>query len=384
MTSHKMVKTIAQISSTSGDAEEIKISINGKEIFFRTAKFINPSCDFAIWATLPIAMRQGGILQIQGTTSKAARDNAERISIIWSTWLPKKFKPIRVTSDGFLDAEPSMGAKSLMLYSGGVDSTFALKRYVEEGHEKPDVLTIHGMDYQQSDKAKFERLKKRTADFRAKYSDESIEVISNAASTMRRFGVASDIGHGFQLFATLFLFDATHNIGLIAADYTVPQDYLTIPWGTNSLTNALFYGTRMHIKTLSNDVTRGEKLRQLHSDDLALKTLSFCKNYSVRPDNCGTCTKCVRTKAMFHAAGLTVPDIFRIKGYHAEDLKFIDLSKPSEIAFCLDILAMAREAGTLSDFQMIADHIFENRRPSKFQRIMKKGEAYFRGAKTNG
>lgn len=384
MTTRHMVKTTANISSTSGDVEEIKVSIRGKEIFFRTSKFVNPSCDFAIWATLPIAMRQGGILQIEGPTSQAARDLAERISIIWSTWLPKKFKPIRVTSDRYPEAEPSGSAKSLMLYSGGVDSTFALKRYVEEGNAKPDILTIHGMDYQQSDKAKFEKLQNRTAAFRAKYSDESIEVKSNAASIMRRFGVASDIGHGFQLFATLFLFDATHNLGLIAADYTVSQDYLTIPWGTNSLTNELFAGLRMQISTLSNDVTRGEKLRQLHSDDLALKTLSFCKNYSVRPDNCGTCTKCVRTKAMFHAAGLSVPDIFRIKGYNAEDLRFIDLSKPSEIAFCLDILAIAREAGTLKDFQMIADHIFENRRPSKFQRLLKKGEAYFRGAKTNG
>lgn len=87
---------------------------------------------------------------------------------------------------------------------------------------------------------------------------------------------------------------------------------------------------------------------------------------------------------MFHAAGLEVPDIFRIKGYHAEDLKFIDLSKPSEIAFCLDILAIAREAGTSQDFQMISDSIFENNRPTKFQRLMKKGEAYFRGVKTNG
>lgn len=34
MTIHKMAKTIAQISSTSGDVEEIIISISGREIFF--------------------------------------------------------------------------------------------------------------------------------------------------------------------------------------------------------------------------------------------------------------------------------------------------------------------------------------------------------------
>jgi len=142
MTTRHMVKTTANISSTSGDVEKIKVSIRGKEIFFRTSKFVNPSCDFAIWATLPIAMRQGGLLQIEGPTSQAARDLAERISIIWSTWLPKKFKPIRVTSDRYPEAEPSGSAKSLMLYSGGVDSTFALKRYVEEGNAKPEVVLL--------------------------------------------------------------------------------------------------------------------------------------------------------------------------------------------------------------------------------------------------
>ena len=336
------------------------------------------SNDFAIWASLPIAMRYGGVLQINGATSAIAREKAEQLSVIWSTWMPKTFRPVRVTSAGFADAGAGSSDRALMLYSGGVDSTFALKRYVEEGNPKPDLLTIHGMDYCREDHERFEKLKKRTERFREIYAGENIEVRSNAASIMRHFGVSPSIGHGFQLFSTLFLFDAAYGCGLISADFTTSQDYLTVPWGTNSLTNSLFQGSRMHIDTLSNDITRGEKLRQLYSDNLALNTLSFCTNYSVRPDNCGTCSKCVRTKAMFHAAGLEIPDIFLISGFDANDLRFLDLTKPIENVFCTDVLELARQSGRLGDFKLIADQLYSKKKQTKLSRFKTKVEAKMR------
>ena len=377
-------KTVVTVSSSTGDKEKITLSVRGREIFYETSEWVNPSCDFALWVALPIAMRFGGVLQINGATSSIAREKAEQLSVIWSTWMPKTFRPVRVTSTGFPDTETGASDRALMLYSGGVDSTFALKRYVEEGNPKPDLLTIHGMDYRREDHERFEKLKERTARFRETYAGESIEVRSNAASIMRRFGVSSSIGHGFQLFSTLFLFDSTHGAGLISADFTTSQDYLTIPWGTNSLTNPMFQGNRMYIETLSNDVTRGEKLCQLHSDKLALNTLSFCKNYSVRPDNCGTCSKCVRTKAMFHAAGLDIPDIFLIDGFNANDLRFLDLSKPIEVAFCADVLDLARQSGRTVDFKIISDQIYSKKKQTKLARFKAKAEAYLRGKKANG
>lgn len=374
-------KTEVSIASTSSDVERIVLHIRGREMFFETEHMVNPSSDFAIWASLPIAMRYGGVLQVNGATSAVARQNAEDISVIWSTWMPKLFRPLRVVSPGFVEPDRKQSGKDLMLYSGGVDSTFALKRHVEAGNPAPDLLTIHGMDYRRQDHERFHKLRERTSRFRELYAGDSIEVRSNAASVMRRFGISSSIGHGFQLFATLFLFDHQYDQGLIASDFTTSQDYLTIPWGTNSLTNPMFVGERMKISTLSNDVTRGEKLRRLHSDELSLRTLSFCKNYSVRPDNCGTCSKCVRTKAMFHAAGLEIPKIFLIEGFDANDLRFLDLSKPIEVAFCVDVLNLARESGRLDDFTIISDQLFSKTKPSKFSRFRSKVEAHLRGSR---
>ena len=176
-------------------------------------------------------------------------------------------------------------------------------------------------------------MKDRTALFREKNAGKSIEVRSNAASVMRRFGVSSAIGHGFQLFSSLFLFDYSHQNGLIAADFNFAQDILTVPWGTNSLTNPMFTGNRMQIKTLANDMTRGEKLKILNKDKIALNTLSFCKNYSIRPNNCGTCQNACEQKLCFTLRA-DIPDIFLIGGFNVTDLRFLDLSKSIEVAFC--------------------------------------------------
>ena len=376
-------KTIVTVTSEPDNIGNIILSIRGREMFFETSEWVNPSCDFAIWAALPIAMRYGGTLQINGSTSTLARRNAEDLSVIWSTWMPKLFRPVVVLSEGYIEAaEVNCEAENaLMLYSGGVDSTYALRRFVDEGNAPPDLLTIHGMDYRRTDHERFQKLQERTALFRQKHAGKSIEVRSNAASVMRRFGVSSSIGHGFQLFSTLFLFDCNYKTGLIAADFNFKQDYLTIPWGTNSLTNPLFVGSRMKIQTLANDVTRGEKLKSLYSDSIALRTLSFCKNYSVRPDNCGTCSKCVRTKAMFHAAGLDIPDIFLIGGFDVADLKFLDLSKPIEVAFCTDVLKLARASGRESDFDAISAQLFSMKKKTKLASISSKIQAYLRGIK---
>lgn len=374
-------RTVATIASSSAELEQVVLRVRGHEMFFETTHRLDPTADFAVWASLPIAMRYGGVLQVNGATSTAARQNAENLSVIWSTWMPQLFRPVRVVSQGFPEPELKRSGKDLMLYSGGVDSTFALQRYVESGNPAPDLLTIQGMDYRRQDHERFQKLQERTARFRKRYAGESIEVRSNAATVMRRFGVSSSIGHGFQLFSTLFLFDHAYDQGLIAADFTTDQDYLTIPWGTNSLTNPMFVGGRMKIVTLSNDVTRGEKLRSLHSDEMSLRTLSFCKNYSVRPDNCGTCSKCVRTKAMFHAAGLEIPKIFLIDGFDSNDLRFLDLSKPIEVAFCADVLNLARESGRLDDFSIISDQLFSKKKRSKLARLRAKVEAHLRGSR---
>ena len=55
--------------------------------------------DFAAWYFLPIAMRTGRDLRIEGEGSEETIRNARRISEIWETWLPHHFTAVNVSFD---------------------------------------------------------------------------------------------------------------------------------------------------------------------------------------------------------------------------------------------------------------------------------------------
>ena len=52
--------------------------------------------DFAVWAMLPIGMASGRDLLIKGQGTSKTVKNAQKLSEIWSTWLPGLFKDICV------------------------------------------------------------------------------------------------------------------------------------------------------------------------------------------------------------------------------------------------------------------------------------------------
>ena len=63
-------KTIATPTTQLENPGTVVLLVRGKEIYFEPSSWVNPSCDFAIWAALPIAMRFGGELHINGSTSE--------------------------------------------------------------------------------------------------------------------------------------------------------------------------------------------------------------------------------------------------------------------------------------------------------------------------
>ena len=84
---------------------------------------------------------------------------------------------------------------------------------------------------------------------------------------------------------------------------------------------------------------------------------------------------------MFHAAGLDIPDIFLIGGFNVTDLRFLDLSKSIEVAFCLDVLKLARASGRESDFSIISKQLFSKKQKTKIGRLFRWAEGYLRGIK---
>ncbi|MFT5866842.1 MAG: hypothetical protein ACI82I_002597 [Gammaproteobacteria bacterium] len=337
---------------------KITVDIDGTKIWFESQSEMKCTDNFALWMALPFAMQLGKNLRINGCLSSKALEQARKIVKIWSTWVPRDFADIKISSETETSQSLPLTKKSLMLFSGGVDSTFALKEEANVLGNPIDTLTIFGMDYLPSGKNNFKRLLKKTEEFTQKYSGERHVVRSNAANAMAKSGIDGSYGHGFQLLASLYLFDKIYDEGMIAADYSISQEYIVAPWGTCSLTNNMFLSDGYSIRTLSTDVTRAEKVESLALDSLALGSVSFCKDHGIRPENCGVCSKCVRTKAMFYATTGDIPDIFLIREFSEADLGTIDVSVKSEMVFANDIVQSAKKNGKLDDFRQLEANLF--------------------------
>lgn len=297
---------------------------------------------FAAWAVLPIGMHLGRDIRIDGLGDDRTAENAARLSRIWSTWLPDRFAPVSVSFSGTSAPRENTG-EDLVLYSGGVDSCFnVLRRH--EGGRRQALLTMDG--YFRPDH--FNALMQKTAAFREAFGTSHIIVKTNSRRVYKDHGMTIDITHGFAFAAILFLMRSSFRAGAISADYSRAQEFLAFPWGTNSVTNALFESSDFRMETDDLDVTRTEKLADIAKNEFALHSLSFCFDKSVEPENCGRCTKCVRTKAMFMAAMGCVPPVFIDQTFNEDTLSALVLSRRSEQAFAADLIAVAKRNGTAS------------------------------------
>jgi len=297
-------------------------------------------------------MRRNADIFIQGTGSRITAENAQKISQIWESWMPSHFNAVNVTFSDICSPERfKLNSKNLCFYSGGVDSTYSILGRCKNNLEQ-DLLTVHGMDYRYGDDDRFDKLVEKTNPFREKCSNELIFVKTNIYDIYNKYDVntkVTHVGHIFSLSGSAFLFSEHYSNISIAADYRLDQQFQVHPWGSNSATNMLFNDGTSFLLTDDDNVTRSEKMTSLLDSKEFLSTLSFCVDYNFRPNNCGLCSKCMRTKLMFFASTGIVPDIFKSLEINSDAIESIDLTKKSERAFFLDLYGCAKKNGRLDE-----------------------------------
>lgn len=309
--------------------------------------------DFAIWGFLPIAMRLGKDIYIEGSVSMETIKSATEVSSIWANWLPNTYQNISIKAKKIRDfSMPMEHVKCLTFFSGGVDSTYSsYKSYLQNGKDS-DCLTVHGMDYKFDDSEKFNALFHQTEVFRKMVFERSRVIKTDAYSLYSRYGCnpkGGHVTHIFALFSCGSLFEE-YSQYRIAADYRLDQQFAVHPYGSNTASNRMMQNFKGKLVTLDDDITRSEKTTYLSQSELDLSILSICVNYKFRPKNCGKCSKCMRTKAMFYARNSSIPDIFIDMSFNEGWYSSISLMTKINRAFVQDILLSVENSQNQHNF----------------------------------
>ncbi|OQA29870.1 MAG: hypothetical protein BWY57_03172 [Betaproteobacteria bacterium ADurb.Bin341] len=288
-------------------------------------------------------------LHIKGTGTTATVTNAEAMSRIWQSWVPRRFSSTKVSFDNIAEfhQDKSRPDQTLCFYSGGIDSTYTILKRVMSGKSQ-DLLTVLGMDYKAHDKTRFSDLIEKTSAFAKYASSTRILVEADVYAIYKPFKLNDKYHHVTHIFALAgvgFLHSRDYKSIVIAADRRLDQQFARGYYGSNSATNFLFDDGLTRLVTDSDNVTRTEKMPSLKQSPVSLQALTFCSDKRSRPLNCGVCSKCMRTKLMFVASTGAIPPLFQSDLIPNEWYKCFEYHYPIELSNLLDIIISAKYYG---------------------------------------
>jgi hypothetical protein len=316
--------------------------------------------DFAAWLWLPVAMCAKRPLHIRGAGSAATRRNFALQTTIWTSWMPDHFSPVTVTFDqeAALESPPVGPPRDLCFYSGGVDSTYTILQRLRSGLTQ-DLLTVCGMDYALGDQTRFERFLNHTRAFAQQAAAARLIVTTDIYGVYDKYAVNRKHHHLTHIFALAgcgFLHAGAYRQLVIASDHRLDQQFLAHPWGNNAATNPFFDDGATRMVTDSDALTRTEKLPLLLTSAEALAALSFCVDVRFKPENCGLCAKCLRTKLMFLAVSGRIPPVFASNAIPRNWMRCFHYESPNQLAYLLDTINVARLNGRTDAIPYFAEN----------------------------
>jgi hypothetical protein len=318
-----------------GDGIEANFAVSGINLP------ANVDANFAVWGLLPRAMEEGFNLHLNRPIDPVVAENAARVSKIWETWVPNRYRSIKVSGEGGWSRRQAKRQPRVQLYSGGIDSTYSIWKNRDNGY----AATVCGVD--RTDEGNVEQLIAKTDPLLSALGYKRIVITTDVQRE------PSAITHAFTLAATLFLLSDLFDEGTLAADSTFAEDMATFPWGTNHVTNEYLAGSDFSVRTVGAEIARTDKIAAIIGAGLDPRALSFCRKRGVMPANCGTCRKCIRTKAMFLVSTGSIPEIFLDNSFN-ETLAKEMAKKFSERVHLFDIYHCARERGRLDKIPNLA------------------------------
>lgn len=260
-------------------------------------------------------MSTGGECEVHGTASPTLLRNLAEFQSVWECWRPGKYKRAEIIPESCIEKISTLKEeKVLATFTGGVDSCFTVLRHSEkamnqqqqrqQSHGRRNVaagLLVHGFDIPLEQKSAFVR----AAD-RAKKTLESVKVsLLTLSSNLKDVNIEWDDTHIAGVASSMHLLRNNYSEGLVAASHT--YDQLTIPWGSNPITDHLLSSSNFKISHDGSAFKRWQKIKLLQGWNEGFENLRVCYSAAKSDENCGRCLKCAYFILLLRTMKIALP-----------------------------------------------------------------------------
>jgi len=217
-------------------------------------------------------------------------------------------------------------------YSGGLDSSHTLIRNLQS---ITDMVLINGFDFM-IEREMFNRITARCEKVANQLDKNLLTVETNFFLFERASQLQRTVSHGSCL--------ASIALALGFNTFYVPSSHAydeLDPWGSHPITDRLWSNGTTKIIHHGSGWRRSEKFQEVARFREVLENLVVCW---VKPDqNCGKCSKCLRTMAALRLLGVSSPLFPPLTS--AKQLRSIEIDGPSALTYVRDNLELAVSRG---------------------------------------
>ncbi len=277
-------------------AAPIRIGADCHEVWFRVADGpLASGVEPFLAATLMPAMKLGRAVAASGTVSRRLIETIPTIQDIVHAWWPEFQRvPVEVKAKRAHTSPPQdVGC----FFTGGVDSFYTLLKHKEEITK---LIFVHGFDVQLDDIPLREKVSQALREVARDLRKPLIEVETNLRTFSEPHAEWGEF-HGNALASVTLLLSPQFRKFYIPSTYAYAQLH---PWGSHPLLDPLWSTDNTEIVHDGCEATRIEKVAQISSCEIVLRSLRSCYRNPGGAYNCGQCEKCIRTMALLRAVGV--------------------------------------------------------------------------------
>ena len=305
---------VAELSSSSS-TERLVVDVRAeherpRSLWWEIARGTPPRwgerLDHLAIALAPMAMAYGQDLHLEGPVARTALAGLEEFGDAWHLWRPDLFHAVSITAGEVVDdrREAPGPTAAVCAFSGGVDGTYATLAHARGllgGRSLPvaAAVLVHGFDIDVDDHYGF-GLAERAAE--AVTDELGVDLVTVRTNWRREACPDWQMTFGAAAAAVLHLFADRAGTGVLAADTT--YGHLTVPWGSNPVTNPLLSTARFRLTGAGAGIGRTAKCAAIGRLASVRDHVRVCWAGPTPGANCGRCEKCIRTKVNFLAAGI--------------------------------------------------------------------------------